>query len=61
MNNHGVEILTYDTQAKEVIMKNYTERIRFNKERVILQENIRLSDCGDWRLYFQNRAHDYTF
>jgi hypothetical protein len=55
VNNHGVEILTYNTQAKEVIMKNYTERIRFNQEKGDLTiENIRLSDCGDWKLYFQN-------
>jgi hypothetical protein len=55
VNNHGVEILTYNTQAKEVIMKNYTERIRFNQEKGDLTiENVRLSDCGDWRLYFQN-------
>ena len=59
VNNHGAEILTYNTQTKEVLMKNYTERIRFNQEKShLIIENIRSSDCGGWRLYLQNSNAD---
>lgn len=55
VNNYGAEILSYDAQALEVFMKNYTERIRFNKEKLDLTiESIRFSDCGTWKLYLQN-------
>jgi hypothetical protein len=55
VNNFGFEVLTYNNQTSELLLKTNDERIKFDRNKFDLTiDNVRDGDIGTWKLYLQN-------